>query len=271
MRSRVDCVEIRLLTGRLQKMTTSGKFLLEPAWILHHYPYRDSSLLLEVFSREHGRLGLVARGARSSKSRWRGLLQGFSPLLLSWSMRGELGTLTGAETRPGIVMPGTRNLMSAWYLNELLMRLLTRHDPHPRLFRAYEQALEGLEVAEQPTLRIFEKQLLQELGYGLLLDHEAESGRPVVADALYEYHLESGPVACGERRDNGVFLRGSSLLALHAEQLSDAAACQEAKLLMRSVLSLYLGSRPRKTREVARQMAVAREAEEAPGKTSLIN
>ena len=148
-------------------MTTSGKFLLEPAWILHHYPYRDSSLLLEVFSREHGRLGLVARGARSSKSRWRGLLHALSQLLLSWSMRGEMGTLTGAETRPGIVMPGTRNLMSAWYLNELLMRLLTRHDPHPRLFSAYEQALQGLEVTEQPTLRIFEKQLLQELGYEL--------------------------------------------------------------------------------------------------------
>ena len=107
-------------------MSTSGKFLLEPAWLLHHYPYRDSSLLLEVFSREHGRLGLVARGARSSKSRWRGLLQGFRPLLLSWSQRGELGTLTGAENRPGIAPPGTRNLMSAWYLNELLMRLLTR-------------------------------------------------------------------------------------------------------------------------------------------------
>ena len=252
-------------------MTTSGKFLLEPAWILHHYPYRDSSLLLEVFSREHGRLGLVARGARTSKSRWRGMLQAFRPLLLSWSQRGELGTLTGAEPCAGIALPGTRNLMSAWYLNELLMRLLTRHDPHPRLFAAYEQALLALDVAEQPTLRVFEKHLLQELGYGLLLDNEAESGLPVVADALYEYRLQSGPVACDVRRDDGVFLHGSSLLALHAERLDDVTACQEVKHLMRAVLSLYLGSRPLRTREVARQMAVSRDGGNAPDAPSSIN
>ena len=244
-------------------MSTFGKVLLDPAWILHHYPYRDSSLLLEVFSREHGRLGLVARGARASKSRWRGLLQGFRPLLLSWSQRGELGTLTAVENRAGMSVPGTRHLMSAWYLNELLMRLLTRHDPHPQLFSAYEQALQDLDAAEQPTLRIFEKQLLQELGYGLLLDHEAESGRPVVADGLYEYRLESGPVSCDVRRDNGLYLCGSSLLALHAEQLTDMAACQEVKHLMRAVLSLYLGARPLRTREVLRQMTVSRDGDSA--------
>ena len=252
-------------------MSISGKYLLEPAWILHHYPYRDSSLLLEVFSREHGRLGLVARGARASRSRWRGLLQGFRPLLLSWNQRGELGTLTGVENRAGVAVPGTRHIMSAWYLNELLMRLLTRHDPHPRLFTAYEQALQALDVAEQPTLRIFEKHLLQELGYGLLLDHEAENGQPVVAEALYEYRLECGPMACGGRRENGVFLRGSSLLALHAEQLDDAAACREARQLMRAVLSLYLGSRPLRTREVARQMAVSRGGDKTPDASTPIN
>jgi DNA repair protein RecO (recombination protein O) len=252
-------------------MSTSGKVLLDPAWILHHYPYRDSSLLLEVFSREHGRLGLVARGARASKSRWRGLLQGFRPLLLSWSQRGELGTLTAVENRAGMSVPGTRHLMSAWYLNELLMRLLTRHDPHPQLFSAYEQALQDLDAAEQPTLRIFEKQLLQELGYGLLLDYEAESGRPVVADALYEYRLESGPVPCDVRRDNGLYLCGSSLLALHAGRLTDPAACQEVKQLMRAVLSLYLGARPLRTREVLRQMAVSRGGGNPPDVPSSIN
>jgi DNA repair protein RecO (recombination protein O) len=252
-------------------MSTSGKVLLEPAWILHHYPYRDSSLLLEVFSREHGRLGIVARGARASKSRWRGLLQGFRPLLLSWSQRGELGTLTAAEIRNGMPVPGTRHLMSAWYLNELLMRLLTRHDPHPRVFAAYEQALQDLDAAEQPTLRVFEKQLLQELGYGLLLDHEAESGQPVTADALYEYRLESGPVACEARRDTGLYLRGSSLLALHEERLTDTAACQEIKHLMRAVLSLYLGARPLRTREVLRQMAVSRGRGTTPDAPSSIN
>jgi DNA repair protein RecO (recombination protein O) len=250
-------------------MSVTGKVLLEPAWILHHYPYRDTSLLLEVFSREHGRLGLVARGARAAKSRWRGLLQGFQPLLLSWSQRGELGTLAGAELRTGMAVPAGRHLMSAWYLNELLLRLLTRHDPHPVLFDVYEQALRDLDTAEQPTLRIFEKHLLQELGYGLLLDHEAESGRPVTPDALYEYRLESGPVACETSRDNGLFLHGSSLLALHAEDLVDGDACREIKRLMRAVLSLYLGPRPLRTREVLRQMSSTGGGPAAPNTPSM--
>jgi DNA repair protein RecO (recombination protein O) len=252
-------------------MSGTGKVQLEPAWILHHYPYRDSSLLLEVFSREHGRLGLVARGARATKSRWRGLLQGFRPLLLSWNQRGELGTLTGAEARTATGIPAGPHLMSAWYLNELLMRLLTRYDPHPRIFAAYEQALQNLGAAEQPTLRIFEKHLLQELGYGLLLDQEVESSRPVMADALYEYRLESGPVLADVRRDSGVFLHGYSLLALHEERLADETACHEVKCLMRAVLALYLGPRPLRTREVLRQMAVSRDGKGTPRVPSSIN
>jgi DNA repair protein RecO (recombination protein O) len=228
---------------------------LEPAWILHHYPYRDTSLLVEVFSRQHGRIGLVARGARSAKARWHGHLQIIRPLLLSWSMRGELGTLIGVEScKPAKRLPG-RKVLSACYLNELLMRLLTRHDPHPDLFVAYEQAIQDLESGEEPVLRMFEKRLLQALGYGLLLDHEADGGAPVEHDGWYEYHLERGPVPCAQAKADGICLRGSSLLALENDSLVDGQACKEVKRLMRAALGLYLGSRPLKTREVLRQLA----------------
>jgi len=228
---------------------------LEPAWILHHYPYRDTSLLVEVFSRQHGRIGLVARGARSARARWHGHLQILRPLLLSWSMRGELGTLTGVESRkPGELLSG-RKVLSACYVNELLMRLLTRHDPHPDLFVAYEQAIQDLESGEEPVLRIFEKRLLQALGYGLLLAHEADSGAPVERDSWYVYHLERGPVPCAQTKTDGICLRGSSLLALENDSLADGQACKEVKRLMRAALGLYLGSRPLKTREVVRQLA----------------
>ena len=239
-------------------MSSRTSVSLEPAYILHHYPYRDSSLLLEVFTRGYGRLGLVARGARSAKARWNGQLQGFRPLLLSWSMRGELGTLTGVDAPEGSGTLAGRSLLSGYYLNELILRLLTRHDPHPALFAVYEQAIGGLDAGEEPALRIFEKRLLQELGYGLLLVHEADTGRPVEAGLLYEYLLERGPVRCDNVRNNGIFLQGSSLLALQNDALVDPLACREVKRLMRAALTLYLGPRPLRTREVLRQLATFR-------------
>jgi len=236
-------------------MTNRTRVALEPAWVLHHYPYRDSSLLLEVFSREHGRIGLVARGARSARSRWHSELQILRPLLLSWSMRGELGTLTGVDSRGVVqVLPG-RQVLCGCYLNELLLRLLARHDPHPELFTAYEQAVLLLQTREEQALRLFERQLLQELGYGLLLDHEADTGAPLDPGGLYEYRLEKGPVKCEQARDAGIFLRGSSLLALYNDDLAEPQACREVKQLMRAALALYLGPRPLRSREVLRQLA----------------
>ena len=236
-------------------MSTHRSAALEPAYILHHHAYRDSSLLLEVFSRQHGRLGLVARGARAANARWRGRLQGFSPLLLSWSLHGELGTLTGVDARGGASTFVGKLLLSAFYLNELILRLLPRHDPHPELFDAYERALRELAEREGAALRIFEKRLLEELGYGLLLDRTADSGSPVESATTYGYQLERGPVRCDNPSDSGLYLRGSSLLALHNEALTDAQASRDAKRLLRAALSLYLGSRPLRTREVARRLS----------------
>ncbi len=225
---------------------------LQSAYILHQRAYRDTSLLLEVFTREHGRVGLVARGARAPRSRIRGLLQPFQPLLLSWSGRGELGTLAGVEPafdNDGSVprLSGT-SLYSGFYLNELLMRLLQRHDPHPELFVAYGEALRTLPETLQRSLRLFEKQLLESLGYGLLLDHEADSGAPVSASADYIYALESGPVRSHAGATSGLRVSGRSLLSLAADDLSDAQSLSDSKRLMRAALDLYLGGRELKTR-----------------------
>lgn len=243
-------------------MTCMSRVSLEPAWILHHYPYRDSSLLLEVFTPEHGRIGLVARGARSARGRWRSHLQILRPLLLSWTMRGELGTLTHAEPRGTLaVLPG-RQILCACYLNELLLRLLRRLDPHPGLYTAYEEALVSLPEVGEPVLRIFEKRLLQELGYGLLLDQEADTGAPLVPDGLYEYHLERGPVRCDGAPGRRLLVHGASLLALYNDHLEDPRASREVKFLMRAALGRYLGPRPLRTREVLRQLTLLSSADQ---------
>jgi len=241
-------------------MSGNNRISLAPAWILHRYAYRDSSLLLEVFTREHGRIGLVARGARAARGRWHNQLQILRPLLLSWNIRGELGTLTGAEPVRGGMPAAGRQLFSACYLNELLLRLLSRHDPHPGLFDAYERAIALLSADEGQALRCFEKNLLQELGYGLLLDQEAGSGAPLEAGAVYEYRPECGPVRCAAAAATGLYLHGSSLLALHHEQPFDRRAGRELKALLRAMLGLYLGAQPLRTRTVLRQLAALERA-----------
>jgi DNA repair protein RecO (recombination protein O) len=226
---------------------------LVPGFVLHQRPYRETSALLEVFTPTHGRVGLVARGIHSPGSRRRGELQAFRALRLSWSERGELGTLTGVEADgPGVNLAGAA-LYSAFYLNELLVRLLVRHDPHPLLFDRYCQALQAL--SERPadielTLRLFEKQLLEETGYGLLLDVDCETGEPVQADRFYDYQLEAGPVEVTAAGGEGFLFPGSSLLALAQEQNIDQVVLRDAKRLMRAALSLYLGGKPLKSREL---------------------
>jgi DNA repair protein RecO (recombination protein O) len=177
------------------------------------------------------------------------------PLWLSWNLRGELGTLTDVDSRAHAPQVSGRQILSACYLNELLLRLLSRHDPHPGLYDAYERALARLPESEEQALRCFEKQLLQELGYGLLLDCEADGITPVVADAWYEYRLESGPVRCTRQLTDEICLAGASLLALRDERLESPRVCREVKTLMRAALAVYLGDRPLKTRTVSRQLS----------------
>ncbi len=236
-------------------MSTEQRIDLQPAYLLHRKPFRDTSLLLEIFSRDFGRVGLVARGARGPRSKLKGILQPFQPLLISWRGRGELPTLSLAEADgPGVFLQGDA-LLSALYVNELVMRLLARHDPHPHLYLRYQETLRQIDAKQDIEwgLRLFERDLLQELGYGLLLSQEGESGREVEAQARYCYHHESGPRRVHSTPHDRLTVSGATLLALGRGVCDDTALRRESKLLMREVLGYYLGGRPLASRELFRQ------------------
>lgn len=223
---------------------------LEPAYVLHRRPYRETSLLIEALSRDHGRVGLVARGALGERSRLRAALQPFRPLLLSWSGRHDLMTLTGAEATGSPPLEGHR-LLAGLYLNELLIRLLPRLDPHPTVYDAYANALADLtrDDDEETVLRVFEKRLLEALGYGMVLGGRDCTGRPLDPERTYRYQVETGPVPDDHTAD-GVTVRGATLLAVAEERIPDRLLAREAKQLMRYVLRHYLGDRPLQSRSL---------------------
>jgi len=219
---------------------------LEPAWILSVRPYRETSALVEAFARNSGRTGLVARGARSARNRLRGVLQPFQPVLLSFSERGELGTLTAAEAGgPPVALRGEA-VFSGWYLNELMLRLLQRRDPHPQLFDHYGEALAALPGSGAvAALRRFEKRLLAELGYGLQLPE------PVERDRWYAFDPESGLRLAEPGPSNYC---GESLRAL-AEGIFDTdESLRDARRLLRVALAPHLGDRKLRTPELLRTL-----------------
>lgn len=223
-----------------------------PCFVLHHRPYSETSLILDVFSLLHGRLSIMAKGAKSGKRSPAPLLQPLRRLNLSWSIRSEMGTLTGVEAdAPPYRLEGGR-LLSAFYLNELLLRLLHGHESHAELFRAYEDSLEYLAggAEEERVLRLFEKHLLQSLGYGLVLDHEADSGNPVAPERSYYYHFDHGPETSKLDSRSAVRVSGRTLLALYNEDCWDREVAAEAKRLLRGSIDSHLGSRPLESREL---------------------
>ncbi len=234
-----------------------GRQEAQPAYVLHSYPFRETSLVVEVFSRDFGRLPLVARGARRPKSAVRGLLLSFQPLLLSWFGKSEVRTLHRAEWQGGQPQLQGLALICGFYLNELLMRLLHREDPHEKLFLCYRRALQALagEGEYATILRRFEKCLLQELGYALSLEHDAESGEPVAPDRLYAYQIERGPLLdqAGPGR-NGVQLLGKTLLDMAADDYADPVTLQQSKALMRTLINHYLGEKPLHTRQLLKDV-----------------
>ena len=234
-------------------MAAVHRVSLESSFILHRRPYRETSLILECLSAEHGRVGLVARGGRGPRSKLAGLLQPFQPLLLSWQGRGELGTLTGAESAGRALAPPGGKVFSGFYANEIMIRLLRRGDPAPGVFELYRGLLTELarvDSAEEELLRPFEKALLDELGYGLLLDREADSGLPVEPGATYRYELEHGPVRVDGPISGRLVISGEALLALDRGEAPPAQARGAVKRLMRAALSLYLGDAPLRSREL---------------------
>jgi DNA repair protein RecO (recombination protein O) len=227
---------------------------LEPAYVVHHRDYGETSLLLEVFSRHHGRIGLLAKGARRNRSPLHSALIPFQPLTVSFSGRGELPVLSQAEPSTAAPPLTGRALFCGLYLNELLLRLLHRHDPHERLFQSYAGTLEQLAASGQTeaVLRVFEKRLLEDTGYGLVLDHDVADGAPLQPDAQYRYLPERGPVPALGNQDVGISVHGASLLALAQERLETETALRETKTLLRALLARQLAGRPLMSRQLFR-------------------
>ncbi|MGH8252489.1 MAG: DNA repair protein RecO [Steroidobacteraceae bacterium] len=229
---------------------------LASGFVLHQRPYRDTSLIVELFARDHGRLSVFARGVRGPRSRF-AALQPFRPLLLSWSGRGESPTLSGAEDdgAPPASMPGAR-ILSGFYLNELLLRLTVPHDPQPELYAQYVATLGQLRAGEplETALRLFEKRMLDLLGYGTDLRSDA-AGRAV--EARGHYHFQPGAGLCrAERAEATGAVEGRVLLAIAAEApLADAEGQRQARQVLRAALDHCLDGRELRVRAVARAVA----------------
>lgn len=233
-------------------MTSQRRVQQQTAFILHHRPFRDSSQILDVLSRDHGKLALVARGSRGARSRLKGVLRPFMPLSISWFMKSDLGTLTGAEVNGAPLRLSGDALLSGYYVNELILHFLHRHDPQPEVFDAYAQTIQSLAAAGDdvaPCLRQFEIELLRQIGYALNLDHEYGSNAALVAEHHYEYRVEQGPVAVSRTAGQLVF-SGKMLAAIAAQRFHEPDVLHAGSRLLREVIAFHLGGKELKSRKV---------------------
>jgi len=211
----------------------------QAAFLLHARPWSESSLLVDMFTREYGRFRLMAKGARRRKTGQRAILQPFQPLSISWSGKRSLMTLIGVEPRQYYPRLSARNQASAYYMSELLFKFLHANDAHERLFEAYALALDDLrgDQSAEPVLRRFECHLLSEIGYGLQLDYDVLNRAPIRAEAHYHYHPEKGPVEAREtHHDDVLSVSGHTLLALASRSFETEQSQRESKFLLRSLL-----------------------------------
>ena len=232
-------------------VTARHKIEQQPAFVLHSHPWRETSLIVEFFSRDYGRLPLVAKGARRPTSAFRGSLLSFQPVLADWSGRGEVRTLVRVEWQGGLPLLAGRALLCGYYINELLLRLLAREDAHPKLFEHYAEALAALAAGSRldRTLRRFEFALLRELGYQPQLEVEADSGEAVIAAGSYVFIIEHGIVAAGDGGD-GQLLSGRALLDMASGEFAHDETLQQAKQLSRRLINHHLGGQDLHSRRV---------------------
>lgn len=239
-------------------MASDARVNNEPGFVLHTSPFKETSVVAELFTPDYGRIAVIARGARRPASALRGLVQPFTPLLLSWFGKAELKTLHGAEWSGGLPALQGRALMCGFYLNELLLRLLARNDPHAALFDTYRRALVALGDARdiygfESILRRFEKALLAEIGYAPTFDVEAASGRRVDAAARYTFQPERGPAPAAAGHE-GIAVSGKTLVDLASGRFDDRATLAQAKPLMRALIDHYLAGKPLYTRRLLREL-----------------
>ena len=224
----------------------------QPAFVLHSYPYRETSLIIDVLSRDHGRLALVAKGAKRPHSALRGVLQTFQPLALSWSGKSEVRTLTGAEWVGGMLPLAGDALLCGFYVNELLVKFCAREDPHPQLFHHYVVTMTRLAHDEPPVqvLRSFERVLLRETGYAMALDRTV-TRRAVVADGRYVFDPERGVrEAASELPAQWPVIAGQTLLDMEQDDYHRPQTISQSRTLMRFLLNTYLAGTPLATRQI---------------------
>lgn len=230
---------------------TDTAVYLQPAFILQHRKYRETSLIIDVLTQDFGRISLLAKGVRKAKSKTAGLLQPFLPLSISYIGKGELKTLTDVEVvQPFPELKGL-GLYCGFYINELIELFLHKDDPHPQVFDYYRQCLSRLWESSriEATLRIFELDLMDNIGYGLQLQQEAGNKKPIKPSKKYIFNIEQGPI----EDENGLF-SGKTLQAMSARDFTDSQVLAEAKILMRAVIDTHLQGKPLKSRTVINEI-----------------
>jgi DNA repair protein RecO (recombination protein O) len=234
---------------------SADKRAQDEAFVLHTYPYQETSLIVEAFSRAHGRLALVAKGARRPRSGLRGALRQFQPLQLQWFGKSELRTLASAEWVGAHVPLHGIALLCGFYLNELLLKLIAREDAHEQLYDVYRALLPRLSGAGnvEPILRGFELTLLRELGYALNLAQAADTGEALQGQQHYGFSIERGPLAHAPGDDTVKFF-GKTFLDMDKDDYSDPVTSQQSKQLMRAAINHHLNGQPLHTRQLLRDL-----------------
>ncbi len=232
-------------------MTESSRLTLQHAYVLHSRSYKESSLIIDLFTREFGRISVIAKGVKSRKRPVIGVLQPFTAILASWVGRGELYTLTDVELNGTFKYLYGTNLLCGYYVNELVMRFLQKEDPYEALYTVYSDVITSIKVSEniEQTLRRFECTLFQELGYGLNFTLDPDTGATVDASKLYYFEIEHGPVL-EQLSDTSFQVRGETLLSLESFNLHDNVTLFESKKLMRYIINYYLDGKPLKTHQL---------------------
>lgn len=236
----------------------NNSLALTPAFILHRKPFSDSSLIIDLFTLHQGRITCIAKGVKKGKSKKAAILQPFIPLMISFSGRGEVKTLRECEAVNNALKLEGATLYSAYYINELLLKFLQKQEAHETVFASYGELMQQLEQnagSTETLLRIFEINLLSDLGYGLQLTHDADKDLPLDPAKSYIYELERGPVetvsgaGLSETASKPV-VSGDTLLALNRSQLTEQQHLQESKVLMRYLIKHLLGGYNFKSREL---------------------
>jgi DNA repair protein RecO (recombination protein O) len=226
--------------------------ILHRAFVLHKRPFRETSFIVELFVRDFGRATVIAKGAQRKRSQFSGILEPFNQMRVRWSGRSELATLTLADRCDEPLRLDSQKLFCGLYLNELIINLLKRNDPHPKLYDDYQACLQSIHHCQdlESLLRKFELSLLDEIGYGLQLEYDADSGLPVVPEQTYRYQIDQGLIVAKTSGKPVVY--GSTLLALGQGLELTQQQRREAKQLLRQVIDHHLEGKPLRSRDLFR-------------------